>query len=91
MEAMKKQDRSKAHPRRSPELDKAWGVFDVDGKLEIQRLDELAPDDCGDVSNEAWKTAFFSDWEAIGYVFLCALAGDPRAQSALRECYGVTS
>ena len=36
-----------------------------------------------------FKGCFFSDEEAVGYVFLKALAGDVRCQGALKTCYGV--
>lgn len=60
-------------PETNPNLDSAWGVFDVDcsGLLQIQKDDE--------------QDLFASDYEAVGYVIHRAREGDPRSIAALTK------
>jgi hypothetical protein len=70
-------------------LEGAWIIADVDGALEIQRLDELdSSSGKKHVDRQAFDKCFFSDWEAVGYVFLRALAGDETCRDAIEKCYG---
>lgn len=70
-------------------LDQAWDIFEIGpGTYQIQRVDELTPCEEPLLANE-FSDCFFSDEEAVGYVFLKALAGDGRCKEALKTCYGV--
>lgn len=71
-------------------LNGAWLIVDVDGASEIQKRDELDPaTDKKHVDRQSFEKCFFSDWEAVGYVFLQALAGDDNCRDAIEKCYGV--
>ena len=87
LKALKEMD---ALQQRNEKLEEAWLVADIGGALEIQKVDELDPDTSKKhVDRQAFDKCFFSDLEALGYVFARALAGDERCREVISQCYSV--